>query len=218
MKKIKNLRLDFLTVFPNILDSYWQESLFRRAIKTGLLKIKFHSLRDYSLERHRKVDDRPYGGGPGMVLQIEPIYRALKKISLRGKKVRVVLLSARGKKFTASDSVRLAKYDQLIFVCGRYEGVDERVAKHLADEEISMGDFILSGGELPAMAIAEAVARQLPGFLGKSESLEEINGSFPTYTRPPVFKPEKNSRKAWKVPKVLLSGNHKDIDLWREHA
>lgn len=207
-----------MTVFPNILDSYWQESLWKRAMARGIIEVNFHNLRDYSLEKHRKVDDRPFGGGPGMVLQIEPIYRALKKINAR-KKGRVILLSARGKKFSQKDALRLSKYDQIIFLCGRYEGVDERVALNIADEEISVGDYVLSGGELPAMVIAEAVARHREGFLGKAESLEEVNGSFATYTRPPVFYPEKNNkRRSWRVPKVLLGGNHKEIETWRRRA
>ncbi len=218
MKKNKKIRFDFLTVFPNILDSYWQESLWKRAMARGIIEVNFHNLRDYSLEKHRKVDDRPFGGGPGMVLQIEPIYRALKKINAR-KKGRVILLSARGKKFSQKDALRLSKYDQIIFLCGRYEGVDERVALNIADEEISVGDYVLSGGELPAMVIAEAVARHREGFLGKAESLEEVNGSFATYTRPPVFYPEKNNkRRSWRVPKVLLGGNHKEIETWRRRA
>ena len=218
MKNSKKIRFDFLTVFPKILDSYWRESLWKRAVNRGIVEINFHNLRDYSLEKHRKVDDRPFGGGPGMVLQIEPIYRVVKKINSR-RKSRIILLSARGKKFRQKDALRLSKYDQIIFLCGRYEGVDERVAIHIADEEISIGDYVLSGGELPAMVIAEAVARHRNGFLGKMESLEEVNGSFPTYTRPPVFYPDKNNRKKiWRVPKVLLGGNHKEIEAWRQRA
>ncbi|MFH0891009.1 MAG: tRNA (guanosine(37)-N1)-methyltransferase TrmD [Candidatus Liptonbacteria bacterium] len=219
MKKIKNskvLRLDFITIFPGILDSYVRESLWKRAILKGIVEPRFHNLREFSLEKRGKVDDRPFGGGPGMVLQIEPIYRAVKKIVGRGRS-RVILFSIRGKRFSQKDAIRLAKYDQLIFLCGRYEGVDERVARHIADEEISIGDYVLSGGELPAMIVAEAVARQRQGFIGKQESLEEINGSFPTYTRPSTFYPDKkNIKKFWKVPRVLVAGDHKKIKKWRE--
>jgi tRNA (guanine37-N1)-methyltransferase len=166
------------------------------------------------------VDDRPFGGGPGMVLQIQPVYKVIQFIKKRvamgekKKKVRTILFSARGKKFDARTAKRLAKYDDLILICGRYEGVDERVAEYVADEEISIGDYILSGGELPAMVLMESVSRFLPGFLGKEESLEEVNGSFPTYSRPEVFSPKKGKR--WFVPKVLLSGDHKKIAEWRK--
>lgn len=213
-----------ITIFPEIFDSYLGESLFGRAQEKKLLAVRAYDLRDFSNDRHRKVDDRPFGGGPGMVIKVEPVYRAvtaiLKKIGKRKK--RIILFSTRGEKFDATTARRLAtKYDDLIFICGRYEGVDERVAAHIADEEISMGDYVLSGGELPALVVVEAVSRFVPGFLGKEESLEEINGSFATYTRPEVFVAgaknggaKKGARK-WAVPKVLLSGNHKKIEEWR---
>jgi tRNA (guanine37-N1)-methyltransferase len=216
-----------LTIFPEIVDSYTGESLFKRAQKKKIISVKAHNLRDFSRDRHQKVDDRPFGGGPGMVFKIEPIYRAvefLKKQVARDKrhgkkKTRTILFSTRGKRFDAKVAKRLAKYDNLIFICGRYEGVDERVAQHIADEEISMGDFVLSGGELPALMVIEAICRFVPGFLGKEESLEEINGSFATYTRPEIFIPRMSSSRkrgtSWKVPKVLLSGNHKKIEEWR---
>ena len=262
------MRFHIITIFPGMFDSYINESLFRRAIKNKIISVDAHDLRDFSDARHgikakkgfqpfARVDDRPFGGGPGMVLKIEPIWRAVEEIksekrhsyvvpaparggsSSGGKagihasasrenkkeRVRVILFSTRGKKFNAKTAQRLAKYDELIFICGRYEGVDERVAKYVANEEISIGDYILSGGEIPAMAVMESVSRYLPGFLGKEESLEEMNGSFPTYTRPPAFFPEKSckmiqeskseKRRAWNVPKILLSGNHKKIEEWR---
>ncbi len=210
----KGLRIDILTIFPNIFDSYLNESLFRRAQKNGVLDIRVHNLRDYTKERHKKVDDRPFGGGPGMVLQVEPIHRAIQTL-IKGKrpKPRVVLFGIRGKKFTSREAQRLAKYGNLIFICGRYEGVDERVARHIADEEISIGDYVLSGGELPALVVSEAVARFRSGFLGKYASLEEVKGSYPVYAKPEVFSPKKNVK--WRVPKVLLSGHHKDIATWR---
>ncbi|MDP2696462.1 MAG: tRNA (guanosine(37)-N1)-methyltransferase TrmD [bacterium] len=216
------MRFDILTIFPNIFDSYFKESILKRAQQKRLIKIVAHNLRDYTTDKHHKVDDRPYGGGPGMVMQIEPIYRAVNKIKARlsRAKVRTILFSTRGKKLDAKMAKRLSKYDRLILICGRYEGVDERVAKYIADEEISIGDYILSGGELPAMALVDAVSRQIPGVLGKRESLEEIKGSYPVYSRPEVF--EANSKrssqakkKKLKVPKVLLSGSHKDIEKWR---
>jgi tRNA (guanine37-N1)-methyltransferase len=176
-------------------------------------------LRKFSHDRHSKVDDRPFGGGPGMVLKIQPVYEAvqslLSKIKKRKGKARTILFSTRGNKLDAKMAKRLARYDDLIFICGRYEGVDERVAEHVADEEISLGDFVLSGGELPALVVVEAVSRFVPGFLGKEESLEEINGSFPTYTRPETFSPKKG--KSWSVPKILLSGDHKKVEEWRRN-
>ena len=160
-----------------------------------------------------------------MVLKVEPIWRAVEdikskiesrksKVKNKKQKIRTILFSTRGKKFDAKAAQRLAKYGELIFICGRYEGVDERVAERVADEEISIGDYVLSGGEIPAMTVMEAVSRFLPGFLGKNESLEETNGSFLTYTRPDVFSPKKGAQ--WPVPKVLLSGDHKKIEEWRK--
>lgn len=176
-----------------------------------MIDINTYNLRDFTEDKHKKVDDSPYGGGPGMVLKIEPIQKAIKKISegnLPKSKIRVILFSTRGKKLDQKKAQKLAKYDNLILICGRYEGVDERVAKYIADEEISIGDFVLSGGELPAMILVDAVARFVPGVLGKKESLETIKGSYPVYTRPEVFN-------KWRTPKVLISGNHKKIDIWR---
>jgi tRNA (guanine37-N1)-methyltransferase len=213
------MRIDIITIFPKIFDSYLKESLLSRAQKKNLLEIKIHNLRDFTADKHRKVDDRPFGGGPGMVLKIEPIYKAVNSILKNPKspisksKNRVILFSTRGKKLDAKTARRLSKYNRLILICGRYEGVDERVAKYVAEEEISIGDYVLSGGELPALVLIEAVGRFLPGFLGRSESLEEIKGSYPVYTRPEIFSPKKN--KKWAVPKVLLSGDHKKIQKWR---
>ena len=149
-----------------------------------------------------------------MVMKVEPIYKAIKSIKPKSKKNRIILFSTRGKKFTEKEAKRLAKYNQLILICGRYEGVDERVAKKIADEEISVGDFILSGGELPAMLVTEAISRFVPGVLGKEESLESIKGSYPVYTRPEIFSPDKKTK--WRTPKVLLSGDHKKINEWRK--
>ncbi|MGC9968897.1 MAG: tRNA (guanosine(37)-N1)-methyltransferase TrmD [Minisyncoccia bacterium] len=231
------MRFHLLTIFPRIFDSYLGESLFKRAQKSGLLSARVYNLRDFTSDKHKKVDDRPFGGGPGMVMKVEPVYKAIARIKAAiartGKaraKARVILFSTRGKKFNAAAAKRLSKYQELILICGRYEGVDERVAQHIADEEISIGDYVLSGGELPALVLMEAVSRHLPGFLGKEESLEEINGSFPTYTRPEIFVVNKirgkgkKSRasgvaKKWRVPPVLLSGDHKKIAEWRrEHG
>ncbi len=211
-------RFHVITIFPEIMDSYLGESLMKRAREGKIIDVKSYDLRDFTTERHRKVDDRPFGGGPGMVLQIQPIYDAVAsiKLKLKGKKkkVRTIIFSTRGPKLDAKMAKRLARYDELILICGRYEGIDERVAEHITDEEISIGEFVLSGGELPAMVTIEAVSRFVPGFLGKEESLEELNGSFPTYSRPEVFIPKKKG-KAWAVPKVLISGDHQKIETWR---
>lgn len=232
------MRFDIITIFPKIFDSYFSESILARAQAKNLIDINVHDLRDWATGAHRQVDDRPFGGGPGMVLKIEPIYKAVMalkpKITLRqaqgdkkkkSKKTRVILLSAKGKTYTQNDAKRLSKYDQVIFICGRYEGVDERVAKHIIDEEVSIGDYVLTGGELPAMIIVDSVSRLLPGVIGKKESLTEesftiYNRSanikfieYPHYTRPEIFQPRKKEK--WIAPKVLLSGNHAKIQEWR---
>ncbi len=222
-KGFRSLRFDILTIFPKMFDSYVKESLFKRARERGIIEMQAHDLRDWSTGRHRKVDDKPFGGGPGMVMKVEPIDRALKELLGKNRelrienqaKTRVILFSTRGKKLDQKMAVRLSKYDRLILICGRYEGVDERVAEHLADEEVSIGDYVLSGGELPAMVLIEAVARFLPGFLGKYESLEDIKGSYPVYTRPETYSPDKG-KKAWAIPKVLTSGDHAKILAWRK--
>lgn len=189
-------------------------SLLGKAQAKKLIKVNLVQLREFSRDRHKKVDDKPYGGGPGMVMEIEPIYRAVEAIKRKAKgKTRVILFSTRGKKFDQASARRLAKYKNLVLICGRYEGVDERVAKYVTDEEISVGDYVLSGGELPAMIVIEAVSRHIKGVLGKQESLEEIKGSYPVYTRPEVFVTKEG--KKWSVPSVLLSGHHKKIEEWR---
>lgn len=233
------MRFDIITIFPKIFDSYFGESILKRAQENRpafasearpagrLIKIAAHDLRKFTADKHHKVDDKPYGGGPGMVLKVEPIYKAvtkLKRQATRNKeqgKVRVILFSTRGKKLDAKKAKELAKFKHLILICGRYEGVDERVAKYVADEEISIGDYVLSGGELPAMVLVDAVSRFIPGVLGKYESLEEIKGSYPVYTRPEVFVPKRQvtsdkRQVKWRVPKVLLRGSHKAIDKWRK--
>lgn len=208
---------DIITIFPRIFDSYFSESILKRAQKNNLIEIIIHNLRDYAKDKHKTVDDTPYGGGAGMVLKVDSIYETVKFIKStksKTKKTRVILFSAKGKKYTQKDARRLAKYDNLILICGRYEGVDERVAEHIADEEISIGNFVLTGGEIPAMILVDSVSRLLSGILGNAESaLEEshsIDGQleYPQYTKPEKFND-------WIVPKVLLSGNHKEIKLWR---
>jgi len=210
------IRFNIITIFPKIFDSYLKESKIAKAQKNKIIDIKIWNLRDFSKDKRKTVDDKPFGGGPGMVLKIEPIYQAVNFIRNRNKnkKKRVILFSPRGKELNLKVLKRLLKYDELILICGRYEGVDQRVAKYIADEEISIGNYILSGGELPALVLIEALSRLIPGFLGKYDSLEYSRGSWPVYTRPAVFSPKKNV--IWKVPNVLLSGNHKKIEEWRK--
>ncbi len=201
-----------ITLFPEAVENYLHSSILGRAEKKKLIKFDLVNLRRFGIGRHKKVDDRPFGGGPGMVIMPDVVEKAVesaKRHAIRNKRqVRTILFSTRGKKFTQKEAKRLSKYSDLIFICGRYEGVDERVAKYLADEEISIGDFVLSGGELPALIVTEAVSRHLPGVLGKMESLEDVKGSYPVYTRPEVWKKHN-------VPAVLKSGDHKKIDKWR---
>ncbi len=185
-----------------------------RAQKKKIITVKIHNLRKWTTDKHRTVDDRPYGGGPGMVMKAEPILKAvtaLKRKTKSEKRKRIILFSPRGEKFSQGIAKRLAKYNQLILICGRYEGIDERVAKYIADEVISVGDFVLNGGEVAAMILIEAVSRLIPGFIAKKESSQKAD--FPQYTRPEIVKINGKSRK---VPKVLLSGNHKKIAQWRE--
>jgi len=215
------MRFDIITIFPNIFDSYLNESILKRAQKRGLIKIKIHNLRDYTKDKHKTVDDRPYGGGPGMLLKVEPIYRAIQAIkskNLKTKKLKnfkIILLDPAGKKFDQRMAKRLSKFKRLVLICGRYEGFDERVKKFV-DESISIGDYVLSGGELPAMVIIETIARQIPGVVGHKHALDEETFSknkdyieYPQYTRPEIFR-------GLKVPKVLLSGNHQKIKEWRK--
>ena len=221
-------KFDIITIFPEAF-SYLNESILKRAQKKGLLEIKIHNLRDFTADKHHKVDDKSYGGGPGMVLQVEPIIRAVKFIISKIKKTlpRVVLFSPAGKQFNAKTAQQLAKKDNhLILICGHYEGIDERIKKVLSNmslkvEEISIGAYVLSGGELAAMVLIDAVSRYIPGVLGKEGSLEEkrLGIGVPVYTRPetfilPALKRQKIKTK-YLVPKVLLSGNHEKINQWR---
>jgi tRNA (guanine37-N1)-methyltransferase len=210
-----------ITIFPKIFDSFLKESFIKKAQEKKLIKIKIYNLRDFTKNKHKSVDDRPYGGGLGMVLKLEPIYRVVKSINIKGKeqKTKVILFTPRGKQFTQKMAYSFSKLKHLILICGRYEGVDERVAKYIADLELSIGPYDLMGGELPAMVVIEAVTRLIPGVIGKPEFLKErmAKGGFieyPQYTRPEVFSPKKGVY--WKVPKVLLSGNHQKIREWRK--
>jgi tRNA (guanine37-N1)-methyltransferase len=207
------MRFDLLTIFPDIFSSYFGESILKRAVQKKKVSFYAHDLRVFADDKHRTVDDRPYGGGVGMVMKVEPIFKALRALP-KSKKRRVLLMSAKGKTFTQSDAQRLSKYSQLVIICPRYEGVDERVLEYV-DEEISIGNYVLTGGELPAMIITDAVTRLLPGVLGKDESSVDESHSvagvleYPQYTRPETFK-------KLRVPKELLSGNHAVIAAWRQ--
>lgn len=212
------MHFDVLTLFPNMINSYAAESILGRAGAAGLITIAAHNIRDYSTSKHHTVDDIPYGGGAGMVMMVEPIDLALQGISaIKGaERQRIILLSAKGPKLTQQKAKVLATdYDRLVFICGRYEGVDERVVERLIDEELSLGDFVLTGGELGALVVIDAVARLLPGVLGNEASFADESHStvgvleYPHYTRPPEYR-------GWVVPDVLQSGHHAAIAAWRD--
>ena len=207
------MKFDILTLFPDLFHAFLQESILGRAVKRGLVDIKLTDIRSFARGPHRVTDDRPYGGGNGMVMKPGPVYRALQAVDRPKGKSLVVLLTPQGKTFEQSKAWELSRLDQLILICGRYEGVDERIRKGLVDMELSIGDYVLSGGELGAMVVIDAVSRLLPGVLGgensaKDDSFEDGLLEYPHYTRPQVFK-GKN------VPSVLLSGDHEKIRLWR---
>jgi len=209
------MKFHLLTIFPKFFEGPFQYGVVPRAAEAGALELHVHDLRTWTHDLHRTVDDRPFGGGEGMVLKPEPIFDAVESIwPERNEKQKVILLSASGRRFTQQTARELAANDELLLICGRYEGVDERVAEHLADEELSIGDYVLSGGELGAAVIVDAVARLLPGVVGNQEST--VNESFehdgildcPHWTRPADFR-------GWKAPDVLLGGNHAEIRKWR---
>ena len=220
------MRFDLITGFPHAFDSYLNESMMKRAILKKIINIKIHDLRDFSIDAHKTIDDRPYGGGPGMVLKIEPIYKCLKKVyPKKDSKTIAILFSPTGIEFDQKKALNLSKkFKRIIMVCGHYEGVDARVEK-LVDEKISVGPYVLTGGELPALIVVDAVTRLFKGVLGNKASLDFesfLKGQklkeYPQYTRPEIFEPKKGVK--WVVPKVLLSGDHKEIAAWRhsDHA
>lgn len=211
------MRFNILTIFLKIFDSYFSESIIKRAVQKKKIRIKIWNLRDFTRDKHQKVDGKPYGGGAGMVLQAEPILRAVQRIK-SGPKTKIILLSAKGKQFTQKMAYEWSKkYKNIILISGRYEGIDERVTKVLNVEEISVGPYVLTGGEVPAMIVVDAVSRHIPGVLGKAESLEErrYGVGVPVYTRPEILK---WGKKSYRVPKVLLSGDHKKIEEWRRSS
>lgn len=207
------LRIDTLTLFPRMFAGALDESIIKRARKKKLVRIEVHDLRRWSKDKHKKVDDRPYGGGPGMILSCQPIFDAVSSLIKRSKGSRIILLSPRGKRFDQKAANSLAKQRHLVLICGRYEGVDERVRQALVTDEISIGDYVLTGGEIPAMVMIDAITRMVPGVLGnkestKVESFQDGMLEYPQYTRPRAYK-------GLKVPEVLLTGNHHKIENWR---
>ena len=240
------MQFDLLTIFPDMFSSYTNESILGRAQKEGHITINTHDIRKYASDKHKTTDDSPYGGGAGMVMKVEPIYKAVvdaskyKTQTTKGglkhaKSQRIILMSAKGEQFTQKKVCEFSKYKQLILISGRYEGVDERVADYIADEEISIGPYVLTGGELPSLVIVDAVSRLIPGVLGSPDSLMEESFSdfqnskflpagrhgkiqnsdkeYPQYTRPATFSPKNGVE--WKVPDILLGGNHAEIEKWR---
>jgi tRNA (guanine37-N1)-methyltransferase len=211
------MKFQLLTIFPEFFEGPFRHGVVARGAQSGALEIHCHDLRQWTHDLHRTVDDRPFGGGEGMLLKPEPIFDAVESIwPTRGPQRKVILLSAQGRKFTQQIAREYLTCDELLLICGRYEGVDERVAEHLADDEISIGDYVLSGGELAAACVIDTVARLLPGVLGNRDS--SVNESFeegildcPQWTRPAEFR-------GWKVPDTLLSGNHAEIRKWRREA
>lgn len=206
------MKIDILTIFPDIFNTPLNYSIIERAINMGALDISVHNLRDYTTDKAKSTDDYPFGGGPGMIMKIEPIFNGLK--ALRKPESEVILLSPQGEKFNQSLAINISRKEHIILICGRYKGVDERIRKHLIEREISIGDYITSGGEIPALVIIDAVSRLLPNVLGNFDSAESdsfMSGKLdaPYYTRPREFS-------GMTVPDILLSGDHKKIEEWRE--
>jgi tRNA (guanine37-N1)-methyltransferase len=206
------MRFDIITIFPEIFSGVFDFGIVRRAVEAGLIEIHLHDLRDYAPDRHRQVDDRPFGGGAGMVMKPEPLFRAVEAVTNR-ESAPVVLLSPQGRLFSQAVAEEYSQASRLVLVCGRYEGVDERVVEHLISDELSVGDYVLSGGEIPAMVVVDAVTRLIPGALGCAQSAERESFSdglldHPQYTRPADYR-------GLKPPEVLLSGNHAEIECWR---
>ena len=217
LEYIRKMRIDILTIFPQMFEAWFGSGIFKRAIDNGLVSINPVNIRDYTHDKHHTTDDYPYSGGAGMVMKPEPIFEAVEaiKAGMDDKKadLPIVLLSPQGRLFSHKIAREMAQYSHIVLICGHYEGVDERVAEHLATDIISIGDYVLTGGELPAMVVADAVLRLVPGVLGSEESvLEDSHASglleYPQYTRPADYR-------GWKVPEILLSGNHAQIAKWR---
>jgi len=207
------MRFEVITIFPEIFRGVFEFGIVRRAVDAGLIDIRINDLRDYTHDRHRQVDDRPFGGGAGMVMKPEPLFLAVESLTAQAPDARTVLLSPQGRLFDQQAAEEFAREATVVLICGRYEGVDERVVEHLVSDEVSIGDYVLSGGEIPAMVVIDAVTRLIPGALGCGESA--VRESFstglldhPQYTRPPEYR-------GMRAPDVLLSGNHAEIEVWR---
>jgi tRNA (guanine37-N1)-methyltransferase len=211
------MHFKLISIFPDIFKDYFKVGILAKAIDKKLIKVSSYNLRDYTEDKHKQVDDSPYGGGAGMLFKFEPIYKAIKNLKKK-KNTKVILLSAGGKTWNHQMAKKYSKLDELILICGRYEGVDARVNK-IIDEEISIGNFVLSGGELPALVLIDSISRLLPNVLGNKESLNQESHSqiglvkYPQYTKPAIIQVDK---KKYSVPKVLLSGDHKKIAQWRQ--
>jgi tRNA (guanine37-N1)-methyltransferase len=211
------MKFDIVTIFPRMIEAGLAEGVVARGRERGLLDIVVHDLREFTTDRHRSVDDMPYGGGPGMVMKPEPLVRAVERIrETRGTPAVIVITSPQGRRFTQAEAERLSRLDHVALLCGRYEGMDERVAMLVGAEELSIGDYVLSGGEIPALAIVDAVSRLVPGVVGDEQSVEEDSFrrgllDYPHYTRPAEYAGEK-------VPEVLLSGHHAEVRRWRKKA
>ncbi len=214
------MKFEIITLFPEMFKSPFEESIISRAKKDKLIEIQTHQLRDSAVDKHKTVDDTPCGGGPGMVLKVDVMDRAISKVKdniPKNKTTRTILLTPKGEKFTQKKAIELSKYDNLILVCGHYEGFDQRIHEQLVDENISIGDYVLTGGEIPAMVLVDAITRMIPGTIKKEsvESESHMPGNdndldYPVYTRPIEYSD-------WKVPEELLSGDHKKIDEWRKN-
>lgn len=217
------MRFDILTTFPGSFSAI-QESILKKASEKGLVEINIHNLRDYTLDKHKTTDDSPFGGGAGMLMKIEPIYRALKAIGVYPKKdnkTKIILTSAKGTTWNQSLAKEWsANLDRIVIICGHYEGVDHRVVEHLVDMEVSIGNYVLSGGEIPAMILVDSISRLLKGVLGNEESIVNESHSdnfqleYPQYTRPSTFNTEEGEQ--WNIPSILLSGDHKKIADWQK--
>ena len=215
------MKFDILTIFPNIFDSYFNESIIKRAQKEKIIKIKIHNIRDNTTDSHRTVDDTPYGGGPGMLMKIEPIYKTLKKIKL-SKNSKIILFTPTGEKYNQKLAKEFSKLDQIVMINGHYEGIDSRIDEFI-DKKISIGDYVLTNGNIPAMILVDSITRLLPGVLGNEESFKQDSfydnndTEYPQYTKPEIFKFKKNGKTIeLKIPEILKSGNHKAIAKWKE--
>lgn len=207
------MRFEIFTLFPEVFQPYLHISILQRAITANLIEVYLHNIREYATDKHHTTDDMPYGGGGGMVMKPEPVFRAVESVLGTPPPCPVILLTPQGRPYTQQMAQEFAAQDQLALICGRYEGYDERIRQHLATEEVSIGDYVLTGGELPALVIIDSVARLLPGVLGDPTGAEDDSHAsglleYPHYTRPAMYR-------AWQVPEVLLSGNHAQIEQWR---